>query len=166
VLRHVQQKAGMDAAAAQAVVSDAIAGADAGAGFWTVSDKGKVRIDVHALYRWLHVSEGFGLYWVDGDHGKEYRIIQVNSRVMREATTEMMIKAVNGYLSELPEVVGEVLRADIERAFMESTGRLFGGLMIEHLGRHDVTALAHEVDTAYFPFKNGWRLFVKVMRCA
>lgn len=155
IIRHVQKAAAVDIKQAQEIVHEASQAPNSAALFWIVSDKGAVKIDVHKLYRWLHEEQGFGLFWVDGDYGKEYRLIQVTSRIMREATTEMMIKAVNGYLSELPEVVGDVPRSDIERVFMESTGKLFTALMLEHLGRHNVQPLTHTKDEAYFPFKNG-----------
>jgi hypothetical protein len=154
-LRYVQSKTGMDAKQAQEVIEEAEHTGDVEATFWTVSDKGAVKIDVHKLYRWLYNEQGFGLYWVDDDYGKEWRLIQVRSKIMREATTEIMIKAVNTYLRELPDMVGDVLRSDIERAFMEGSPKLFGPIMLEHLDRHDVKPLAHDKDTAYFPFLNG-----------
>jgi len=154
-VRHLAAKTGMDVKQAGQVLKEAEATGSDTALFWTVSDKGIVKIDVHKLYLWLHHEQGFGLFWVDDDHGKEYRIVQVRSKIMREATTEMMIKTVQDYLEELPEMVGDVLRSDIERAFMEASPKLFSGIMIEHLKRHNIQPLLHDRDTAYFPFKNG-----------
>jgi hypothetical protein len=154
VVRHVAKAAGVDMAQAQAIVKEASAADDIGA-FWKVSERGVVKIDPHALYRWLHYEQGFGLYWIDNDHGKEYRIVQVQSKVMREATREMLIKAVRAYLAELPDMVGDVMRSDIEREFMESSTKLFSPVIMEHLERHEARPLQHRVDVAYFPFKNG-----------
>lgn len=154
-VRYLAQKTGLDAKQAGQIIKEAEATGNEAAIFWTVSDKGAVKMDIHKLYRWLHHEQGFGLFWVDGDYGKEWRLIQVQSKIMREATTEMMIKAVNAFLSELPDMIGEVMRSDIELVFMEATPKLFTSIMLEHLPRHDIKPLAHDRDTAYFPFKNG-----------
>ena len=84
-------------------------------------------------------------------------MVQVRSKMMGEGTTEMMIKTVQDYLEELPEMVGDVLRSDIERAFMEASPKLFSGIMIEHLKRHNIQPLLHDRDTAYFPLRMVWR---------
>lgn len=123
--------------------------------FWDVDDKGIASINRGKLIDFLHTHGGFALFYYD-QNSTIFRIVQCKDGFLREASSEYMKKFIIDYIDSLPNSFdGGITPDDLKDLVLKGHERLFSQGLLEFLPRGDYNLLKDEVDTAYFPFRNG-----------
>lgn len=123
--------------------------------FWDVNDKGEPVINRGKLIDFLHVHGGFALFYYD-QNSTIFRIVQCKDGFLREASSEYMKKFIIDYVESLPNSFdGGVTPEDLKDLVLKGHERLFSQGLLEFLPRGEYNLLKDEVDTAFFPFRNG-----------
>jgi hypothetical protein len=123
--------------------------------FWDINEKHQAVINRGRLIDFLHHHGGFALFYYD-KNSTIYRIVQCKDGFLQEASSEYMKKFVIEYIDRLPDTFdGGITPDDLKGLILKSHEQFFSNGLLEFLPRSDYNLLADEVNTAYFPFKNG-----------
>lgn len=123
--------------------------------FWDVNDKNQAVINRGRLIDFLHYHGGFALFYYD-KNSTIYRIVQCKDGLLQEASSEYMKKFVIEYIDRLPDTFdGGITPNDLKQLILKSHEQFFSNGLLEFLPRGEYNLLSDEVDSAYFPFKNG-----------
>ncbi len=123
--------------------------------FWDVNDKNQAVINRGRLIDFLHQHGGFALFYYD-KNSTIYRIVQCKDGFLQEASSEYMKKFVIEYIDRLPDTFdGGITPDDLKGLILKSHEQFFSNGLLEFLPRGDYNVLADEINTAFFPFKNG-----------
>jgi hypothetical protein len=123
--------------------------------FWDLNDKDEPVINRGKLIDFLHVHGGFALFYYD-NNSTIFRIVQCRDGFLREASSEYMKKFIIDYIDGLPNSFdGGITPDDMKDLVLKGHERLFSNGLLEFLPRGEYNLLKDEVDTAYFPFRNG-----------
>lgn len=123
--------------------------------FWDINDKGEPFINRGKLIDFLHSHGGFALFYYD-QNSTIFRVVQCRDGFLREASSEYMKKFIIDYIESLPNSFdGGITPEDLKDLVLKGHERLFSNGLLEFLPRGEYNLLKDEVDTAYFPFRNG-----------
>jgi len=124
--------------------------------FWEVveSKTGKdIKILRHKFINYLYES-GFHLFFYEKGNSI-YRMVYQQDGFVQEATAESIKKHIKNYIQNLPSKFDSITPNELLEVVLKGSDSYFGKGLIEFLDAKDIDLLKDDVDTAYFPFKNG-----------
>lgn len=123
--------------------------------FWEVDDRGKATINRASLINFLFANGGFALFYYDSN-STIYRVVQCKDGFLQEATSEYMKKFIMDYIDHLPDSFdGGITPDDLKALLLKGHDTYFSSGMLEFLPRGQYDLLKDDIESAYFPFKNG-----------
>lgn len=84
-----------------------------------------------------------------------YRMVYQQDGFVQEATAESIKKHIKNYIQNLPSKFDSITPNELLEVVLKGSDSYFGKGLIEFLDAKDIDLLKDDVDTAYFPFKNG-----------